>query len=159
MAEFIEKHWDLINWPTALIAVVILTPVAAGLFALIASYSREALKAERDAHNKTKTEKDNLSNEVVSLKEQKNALNSRLEVEDREEQWRDVELTDEEQTILMAISMDQMDLVYRSNEISNQRIALVLDRLRRLDFIGEGTHGHFAYPMGREWLDAKGLLK
>ena len=72
---------------------------------------------------------------------------------------RDVELTDEEEAILMAISMDQMDLVYRSNEISNQRIALVLDRLRRLDFIGEGTHGHFAYPMGREWLDAKGLLK
>lgn len=159
MAEFIEKHWDLINWPTALVAVAILTPIAVSFFALIASYGRKKLKDERNDHKQTKLQREQLANELIGLNEQIDALTARLEMQDNDDSWRDVTLTEEERIVLIAISRNQLDRLYHSRMIGNQRIQLVLDRLEQLEFVGEGPSSHYTLPIAREWLDSKGLLK
>lgn len=159
MAEFIAEHWELINWQTAIVGVVVLVPIAGALFWLIAGRSSEDLKAEKFAHEKTKNEKNELANEIHRLHEQNTTLLARLEVRRHEESWRDIELSDEEKVILVAISEDKMNRLYGSKKISDQRIRLAQDRLLELGLIAEGFEGNYARPAGRKWLEAHGSLK
>ncbi len=73
--------------------------------------------------------------------------------------WQYVELSEEEKTVLISISKDQLSRLYESKIISDQRIQLAKDRLTNIQFIDEGPGGFYALQSGREWLNAKGLLK
>ena len=159
MADFLEKHWDLINWPTALIAVVILTPIALALFKLVAGHARAEAKSATEALVKTRTERDTIQAERDAAREEADALQARLSAHEGREAWRDVELTDEEQLVLIALSEDRMSALYRSNKISDQRISLARDRLIRAGLAAWGTESSYATTEGREWLNAHDLLK
>ena len=158
-AEFFSEHWDAINIQTAILGTIVLAPVAYLLFKRVASHALETLKSERSAHIETKNEKDGLESELLYLQEERAELKARLEGQQQRDAWRDADLTDKEEFILVAISMDRMNDVYRSKKITNQRISLAQDRLRELGLAASGIPGHYATKEGRKWLDEKGLLK
>lgn len=159
MADFIEKHWHLINWPTALIAVAVFTPIAVALFYLIANHSKESLKSEVSAHYKTKQERDNLAEKLRGCEANVRALQDHIKKRGHSEAWRDVELTDEEILVLSMIAAGDLRDLYRSKNLSNQRICLAQDRLLKVGFVAWGTESIYAKSEGREWLNARGLLK
>ena len=155
MAELLVS----INLPTVVASVIALTPIVVVLFKLIAGHSRDALKSEIAAHEKTKKEKMEFASEIHRLHEQNTALLARTEVSKNKETWHDIVLTAEQTLILKTISEDKMNDLYRSKTISSQRISLAQDRLLELRLIGKGTEGNYARSEGRKWLDAQGLLK
>ncbi len=159
MAEFIEKHWESINFQTALVAVVILTPIAIALFELIARHARTEARSVKEALKKAESETDSMRAERDDARDEVNALRARLRRYEERESWRDVELSEEEQRVLIAISFDRLNELYRASEISEQRISLAQERLVRAGLAGWGTMGIYARAEGREWLDARGLLK
>ena len=159
MADFLSRHWDQINWQTAFIAVAILTPIALSLFVLIAKHCRELLSAERAAHQNTSSSNEELRGEVKSLREENENLKNQIADFTERESRSDVELTDEEQIVLIAICANKMDELYRSRKISKQRISLAQDQLLKLGFVHWGVEGTYPDADGREWLDAHGLLE
>ena len=158
MADFLEKHWDLINWPTALIAVVLLTPIVLILFRLVASHARNEAKAAYEARNQAHAARDAMQAERDAAREEANSLRPQAPDSDSRESWQDVELNYEEQLVLMALSEDRMSALLSSNEISRPRMSLARDRLIRAGLAAWGMEGAYATTEGREWLDAHDLL-
>ena len=149
MDEFFVEHWESINWPTAITVLVLLTPICIGLFKLIASHSREALKSANAAHKA----------EILKLRKEYADADGEFDIEEVVRTgWQYVELSDEEKTVLIAISKNELSFLYGTGQISDQRIGFAIGRLGNVQFISDGPGGHYALQSGREWLNAKGLL-
>ena len=158
MAEFLEKHWDLINWPTAVIAFVLLTPVALMLFTLVARHARAEARSATEALNQALSERDAMQVERDAARDEANSLQGQLKAQESEEPWRDIELSEEEQLVLMALSEDRMGALLGLKGLSKARIGLARDRLIKAGLATWGMEGAYATTEGREWLDAHDML-
>lgn len=159
--NWIGQQLRAINIQTALTISVLVILGGTWLFKLIASHDRRALEAEKAAHKTTESEKQELANELHRKHDIETELLARLEQQQKQLKalydWQQVELSDEEKTVLLAISQDKLDQLHTSN-LSKQRISLAKDVLLEYGFIGYGTEGPYTLTKGLKWLDHNGIL-
>jgi hypothetical protein len=102
--------------------VVVTTPIVIALFKLIAAHDRRALVAEKEAHQQTKSEIKELKIELDKLRHHEIEASANPHTE--HETWKEIELSEEEQMVLVAISSGYFNRLVRSNRITQQRYNL-----------------------------------